>query len=261
MQKFFEVLGLVSAPSSLSVWKLVHDAGPMVKAVLALLFVFSVWSWTIILWKFFQLRRAKTASDDFVERFWAADSLDKAYMEAGRFQDSPMAKVFQSGYLELNRVRERRKKLEETGPEFKFPVRRELIGVENVQRAMDQETTKQLNRLSYFLSFLATCGSTAPFVGLFGTVWGIMNSFRRLAVLQSAGLAVVAPGISEALVATAAGLFAAIPAVIFYNYYLSRIQHLEGGLESFSSEFINIIERHYLKKLSMQMGDAAIEEK
>jgi len=233
----------------------------MVKFVLAVLFLFSVWSWTIILWKFFQLRRAKVASDDFVERFWAADSLDKAFHEASKFQDSPMAKVFQAGYIELNKVRERRKKLEETGPEFSFPVRHELTGVENVQRAMNQETTKELNRLSFFLSFLATSGSTSPFIGLFGTVWGIMNSFRRLALLQSAGLAVVAPGISEALVATAAGLFAAIPAVIFYNFYINRIQYLESGLQNFSAEFINIIERHYLKKLSMSLGDAEPGEK
>jgi biopolymer transport protein TolQ len=253
--KYFSILTLVSAPSALSVWKLIQDASPMVKFVLALLFFFSVWSWTIILWKFFQLRRAARASDSFVEKFWAAESLDKAFSEAGKFSESPMAKVFQAGYLELNRVRERRKKIEESGPEFKFPVRRELTGVENVQRAMNQETTKELNRLSYFLSFLATTGSTSPFIGLFGTVWGIMNSFRRLAILQSAGLAVVAPGISEALVATAAGLFAAIPAVIFYNYYNSRIQYLESGLENFSAEFINIIERHYLKKLSQQLAE------
>jgi len=255
VQDILAVLCLVSAPGSLSVWNLVHDAGPMVKFVLALLFFFSVWSWTIILWKFFQLRRAQRASDDFVERFWAADSLDKAFGEAGKFSNSPMARVFQAGYLELNRVRERRKRIEESGPDYGFPVRRELTGVENVQRAMNQETVKELNRLSYFLSFLATAGSTSPFIGLFGTVWGIMNSFRRLALLQSAGLAVVAPGISEALVATAAGLFAAIPAVIFYNYYINRLQYLESGLENFSAEFINIIERHYLKKLSQQLKD------
>lgn len=261
MLKIAPFLALVAAPSSLSVWKLIHDAGPMVKFVLAILFFFSVWSWTIILWKFFQLRRAAKASDGFVEKFWAADSLDKAFSEAGKFQDSPMAKVFQAGYLELNKVRERRKKIEESGPEFKFPVRRELTGIENVQRAMNQETAKELNRLSYFLSFLATSGSTSPFIGLFGTVWGIMNSFRRLAILQSAGLAVVAPGISEALVATAAGLFAAIPAVIFYNYYISKIQYLESGLENFSAEFINIIERHYLKKLSLQLAEGEAEVK
>jgi len=255
--KIVEILGVIAAgPSSLSVWKLVQDAGLMVKVVLGILFLFSVWSWTIILWKFFQLRRAKIASEAFIEKFWAADSLAKAYAEAGKFQDSPMAKVFQAGYLELNKVRERRKKIEEPGQEVKMPVRGELAGVENVQRAMNQATTKELNRLTYFLSFLATSGSTSPFIGLFGTVWGIMNSFRRLAVLQSAGLAVVAPGISEALVATAAGLFAAIPAVIFYNLFLTRIQYLESGLNNFSSEFINIIERHYLKKL--QSGEAGL---
>jgi len=262
--KFLSVLLLVSGPGSLSVWKLLKDAGPMVKFIMALLMFFSVLSWAIILWKFFQLRRARKASEKFTDRFWQADSLDKAFQETGRFQESPLARVFLAGYQELNRVRERRKQLEETDPEFnpalaRGPIRRELIGVENVQRAMNQETSKEMIRLSRFLSFLATCGSTAPFIGLFGTVWGIMNSFRRLAILQSAGLAVVAPGISEALVATAAGLFAAIPAVIFYNFYLSQLRYLESELENFSSEFLNIIERHYLKKLKLKMEGVEAE--
>ena len=228
----------------------------MVKAILALLVFFSVLSWAIILWKFFQLRKARKASEHFLERFWAADSLDRAYQDTGRFHQSPLARVFLAGYQELNRVRERRKQLEETDPEFKFPVRRELIGVENVQRAMNQETSRELLRLGRFLSFLATCGSTSPFIGLFGTVWGIMNSFRRLAILQSAGLAVVAPGISEALVATAAGLFAAVPAVIFYNFYLNQLRYLESELDNFGNEFLNIIERHYLKKLKSKLEGA-----
>ncbi len=253
MAGYISTIILVSGPGSLSVWKLINDAGLMVKMIMVLLMFFSVLSWAIILWKFFQLRRARRASEKFIDRFWKADSLDKAFQETGKFQESPLARVFLAGYQELNRVRERRKQLEETDPEFKFPVRRELIGVENVQRAMNQETSKEMIRLGRFLSFLATCGSTAPFIGLFGTVWGIMNSFRRLAILQSAGLAVVAPGISEALVATAAGLFAAIPAVIFYNFYLSQLRYLESELENFCSEFINIIERHYLKKLKLKM--------
>jgi len=262
--KILQILALISGPGSLSVWRLLKDAGPMVKFILALLLVFSVLSWAIILWKFFQLRRARKASEHFIDRFWAADSLDKAYQETSHFHESPLARVFLAGYQELNRVRERRKQLEESDPDFnpayaQSQVRRELVGVENVQRAMNQETSKEMIRLSRFLSFLATCGSTSPFIGLFGTVWGIMNSFRRLAILQSAGLAVVAPGISEALVATAAGLFAAIPAVIFYNFYLSQLRFLESELENFSNEFLNIIERHYLKKLKLKLESPEAE--
>ncbi len=257
MEKVIFISGITGA--SLSVLELIRQSGPMVKFVLFILFLFSVFSWAIILWKFFQLRQAKLASEKFSERFWSADSLDQAFQDASRYAQSPLARVFQAGYLELNRVRERRKKLEETDPEFRFPVRRELIGVENVQRAMNQEVTKELNRLSRFLSFLATCASVSPFIGLFGTVWGIMNSFRRLAIMHSAGLAVVAPGISEALVATAFGLFAAIPALIFYNFYLSQLRYLESELENFSSEFLNIIERHYLKKLRLQKEEELAE--
>lgn len=253
MSKTIISLAMINAGGSLSVWKLIQDAGPMVKFVLLVLAFFSVFSWAIILWKFFQLKKARRASENFSERFWSAESMEQAYQEAYRFQASPLARVFQSGYQELNRVRERRKKIEETDPELKLPVRKELIGVENVQRAMNQQKTREINRLGKFLSFLATCGSTTPFIGLFGTVWGIMNSFRRLAILQSAGLAVVAPGISEALVATALGLFAAIPAVIFYNYYLSQIRYLESELDNFADGFLNIIERHYLKKLHYQV--------
>jgi len=252
-------LSSLTMSSSLSVWQLIKDAGLMVKFVLLILFLFSVFSWAVILWKFFQLRRARSASEKFSERFWNAESLDQAFGEASKYFQSPLARVFQAGYLELNRVRERRKKLEETDPEFQFPVRKELIGVENVQRAMNQEVSKELNRLSRFLSFLATCASVSPFIGLFGTVWGIMNSFRRLAIMHSAGLSVVAPGISEALVATAFGLFAAIPAVIFYNYYLSQLRYLESELENFTSEFLNIIERHYLKKLRFKKEEVEAE--
>ncbi len=253
MANILQTLALVSGPGSLSVLQLLKDSGLMVKCILALLVFFSVLSWAIILWKFFQLRRARKASEHFLVRFWAADSLDRAFSETGHFSQSPLARVFLAGYQELNRVRERRKQLEETDPEIKFPVRRELIGVENVQRAMNQEMSRELMRMGRFLSFLATCGSTSPFIGLFGTVWGIMNSFRRLAILQSAGLAVVAPGISEALIATAAGLFAAIPAVIFYNFYLNQLRYLESELENFSNEFLNIIERHYLKRLKSKL--------
>lgn len=253
MANILQMIALMSAPGSLSVLQLVKDAGPMVKFIMAILLLFSVLSWAIILFKYFQLRRARKASEEFIARFWDADSLEQAFQDTSRHHESPLAQIFLAGYQELNRVRERRKQLEETDPEFEFPVRKELIGVENVQRAMNQAMSKELNRLGRFLSFLATCGSTSPFIGLFGTVWGIMNSFRRLAILQSAGLAVVAPGISEALVATAAGLFAAIPAVIFYNFYLSQLRYLESELDNFSSEFLNIIERHYLKKLKSKL--------
>ncbi len=244
---------VAESPEPAGVWRLVWGAGPMVKFVLLLLLFFSIFSWAVIGWKFFQIHRAARESSRFIEVFWSGQSLEDAYEASRKYRSSPLAEVFQAGFQELNRIRERRRRSDVSGEKPKEStgaesMRVEILGVENVARAMRQASSSEINRLTMFLSFLATTGSATPFIGLFGTVWGIMNSFQRLAFQHSAGLDVVAPGISEALIATAAGLAAAIPAVIAYNFYLNKIRVLSSELDNFSAEFLNIVERHFLRK-------------
>ena len=222
--------------ADLGVLKLVLDAGPVVKVVLAVLLAFSVISWSIIFLKFRQLRKVATESGSFLRIFWEADALDQIQSTAKLMKNSPTAEIFLAGFRELGRVRKAR------GDDANAPAH--LAGIDNVQRALHQATTTEVAKLERMVPFLATAGNTAPFIGLFGTVWGIMDSFRSIGVLESASLVVVAPGISEALVATAVGLFAAIPAVIFYNHFSSKIRAMEVELENFSGEFLNILERH-----------------
>jgi biopolymer transport protein TolQ len=229
------------------VLQLVFHAGPMVKLVLLILVFFSIFSWAIIGWKYLQIRKAGRESSRFLEAFWSGGSLEDAYEASRNFRASPLVIVFRSGYQELNRIRERTRK-GENPKETPETYRLEMMGVDNVARAMRQASTSEVNRITKYLSFLATTGSATPFIGLFGTVWGIMNSFQRLAIQKTAGLDVVAPGISEALVATAAGLAAAIPAVIAYNFFLNRVRVISSELDNFSGEFLNIVERHFLKK-------------
>ncbi len=227
--------------------QLVLNAGLMVQGVLLILALFSVFCWAIIFLKFFQIRRAGKDSEAFLKAFWAGETLERVYTSTKRMKSCPLAQVFQAGYEELGMLRQGRKR-SGAGDEREAGIRPQLMGAQNVARAMRQASTSEINRLTRYLPFLATTGSTAPFIGLFGTVWGIMNSFRELALQQSAGLDVVAPGISEALIATAAGLAAAIPAVVAYNFYLTRIKVTASEIENFSSEFLNIVERHFIKK-------------
>ena len=241
-------LALIAPSAPVGVLYLVTQAGMVVKLVMILLLFFSVFSWAIIGTKYFQVRRAQRESDQFLDAFWAGENMEEVYTSTKRLRSSPLVYAFQAGYQELNRIREHRKKAAVNPGATDLP-KVELLGVDNVARALRQATTSEVTRLTRFLPFLATTGSTAPFIGLFGTVWGIMTSFQNLAAQHSAGLDVVAPGISEALVATAAGLAAAIPAVVAYNYYLSRIRVLSSELDNFSAEFLNIVERHFMKKI------------
>ena len=161
----------------------------------------------------------------------------------------PLAEVFRAGYIELSKLS---KTTQDSGrkpnPDDITSMSTELGGIDNVSRALRQAVISETTKLEKTLPFLATTGNTSPFIGLFGTVWGIMNAFKGIGVKGSASLAVVAPGISEALIATAAGLAAAIPAVVAYNYYLNRVRILVSDMDNFSSEFLNIVERHFLKK-------------
>ncbi|MBN2644572.1 MAG: protein TolQ [Desulfuromonadaceae bacterium] len=216
--------------------ELIWNAGPVVKLVLLILVYFSVVSWTIIFYKWKILRRAMRESKGFLDCFWNTRRLDGIAQELREYPNSPLSQLFREGYQELAKVQ--RAHQGEEGQGFTAT----LSGAENVGRALRRASTEETQRLEKYLTFLATTGSTAPFIGLFGTVWGIMDSFHGIGQTGSASLAVVAPGISEALIATAIGLVAAIPAVVAYNAFLSKVNVLIGQMDNFSQEFLNIVE-------------------
>ncbi|MEW6259380.1 MAG: protein TolQ [Thermodesulfobacteriota bacterium] len=217
---------------------MISNSGPVVNAVLFLLLGFSIACWTIIIVKYRYIRKAFQESALFTDFFWKSRDLAEAYARAKQLQGSPIAQVFRIGYIELKKVSQSGGMTRTPGPEGVTPA-----GLDNVKRALRRAINIELTRMTQMIPFLATTGNTAPFIGLFGTVWGIMNSFHGIGLRGSATLAVVAPGISEALVATAAGLAAAIPAVIAYNYFNQKIKVIETELIGFSADFLNIIER------------------
>jgi len=217
--------------------ELVLNAGPVVKLVLLFLVYFSVVSWAIIFYKFLVIHRATRDSDQFLDFFWAKKRFDAINQGLRDYPNSPLTVLFREGYQELLKIQGRRPGEEEGH------LSTDLGGAENVARALRRATTLETHRLEKFTTTLATTGSTAPFVGLFGTVWGIMDAFRGIGESGSASLAVVAPGISEALVATAIGLVAAIPAVMGYNHFMHKVNVLTGEMDNFSQEFLNIVER------------------
>ena len=217
--------------------------GLVVQIVLVVLCLFSVVSLGIIFFKFRQVYRANSQSEKFLDFFWKVKKFDSINAQLDRFTDSPLAVLFSEGFSEL-------KKLMEKGDEREEPevISTDLGGVENISRALRRATTSEITRLEKYLTFLATTGSTAPFIGLFGTVWGIMTAFKGIGETGSASLAVVAPGIAEALVATAVGLVAAIPAVMGYNHFQHKIKVLISEMDSFSTEYLNIVQRSITRK-------------
>ena len=220
-----------------SLWDTLTHSGPVGFSALALLIVFSVVSWAIILQKALYLRRATRTSERFLTAFWEAKRLDQMYQQSDQYARSPICQVFRSGYIELARLKKRSGEKEEgLGG-----------GIENVERALRRSQNAEVTALESMTPFLATVGSTAPFIGLFGTVWGIMKAFQDIGRMGAANLATVAPGISEALIATAAGLAAAIPAVIAYNFFVSRIRVLESEMDAFGADFLNIVKRHFFR--------------
>lgn len=231
----------------MSIMKLVMDAGPVVKMVMVVLLIFSVISWAIIFLKAILLRKAKKESDIFLKIFWESRQLEDIYNSSKHLIHSPLVEVFSAGYVELQRFRVKGTGFSE-GRENSLPMKSPETAKENIKRALNRAKATEVTKLEKAIPFLATCGSTSPFIGLFGTVWGIMNSFQGIRQKGTAGLSTVAGGISEALVATALGLFAAIPAVIAYNYFVNKIRVLENDINSFESEFMNILERHVLNK-------------
>lgn len=233
--------GLAPSPQH-GILDLVRGSGPVVQFVLYLLILFSVASWGIIVYKFRQLKRAKRESEKFIDVFWERRNLSSIHEASRDLKTSPVAQVFRSGYEELVRI-SRTKRENPSGEGLTT----ELGGVENVSRAMKRATSVEITKLEKYLTFLATTASAAPFIGLFGTVWGIMNAFRGLSVTHSSSIQAVAPGIAEALIATAVGLAAAIPALMAYNYFGQQIKVLSAEMDNFSHEFLNIAERHFFK--------------
>ena len=236
--------------SNLDLVHMISNAGFVVQMVMLLLLFFSITSWAIIIIKYRYLNRAFKESSRFVEFFWKCRDLSDAFSMAKKLSSSPVARIFRVGYVELNKIRRLSMGSRQTpagrGREGGGTLNGLGAGTENIKRALRRATNAEMTRMAQMIPFLATTGNTAPFIGLFGTVWGIMNSFHGIGLTGSASLAVVAPGISEALVATAAGLAAAIPAVIAFNHFSNRIGMLEAELNNFSADFLNIVERDIL---------------
>lgn len=231
-----------------SLLSMVLDAGVMVQFVLLLLLFFSVVSWAIILMKYRSIKKVRRENELFLDAYMKSNKLSDIFPESKRFKHSNVAEVFQAGYTELIKVTKVIRgsiPAKETDDPAVLAV--EMRGIDNVERAMNRACSIEVTKLESTLGFLATTGNASPFIGLFGTVWGIMDTFKAIGARGSATLAVVAPGISEALIATAAGLAAAIPAVIFYNYYLNRIKTMTMEMDNFASELLNIVERYYVK--------------
>ena len=213
----------------------------VVKLVLLILFFFSLASWAIIFYKLNYLNKAKKEDKEFLDLFWESKRLDYVYTAAKNFNYSPVASMFNATYKELVDIKK------------KSAEKDKLFGKENngenqayIERALKKSQLSSIAKLEISLPFLATVGSTAPFIGLFGTVWGIMTSFESIEKAGTAGLAIVAPGIADSLIATAAGLFAAIPAVIAYNYYSNKVRVIANETIDFAYEFMTIIERQIL---------------
>ncbi len=216
---------LAAAPQGLNFWSLIFDAGPMAWAVLGILAVFSVTSWGIAAERWRRFRRAEAETGEFLERFHQGGGLASIQDDTASLKWSPVAEVYRAGFREIS-----------LNP-VEGPVRGEAL--EAVDRMLRKSSGVQLTELERSLGFLATTASASPFIGLFGTVWGIMNAFRSIAVQGAASIAAYAPGIAEALVATAAGLLAAVPAVILYNHFLARLRSMESLIEEFRADFLH----------------------
>ena len=226
---------------NIGVWEALWNAGPIVKFTLVLLLFLSVWSWAIIFSKWKQFKSAKNTDEDFLALFWSSKSLDEANAQIKSYESSPIAQVFKAGFAELQRIA-KAAKAEQPDSQNK------LTGLDNVSRALRKAEDIEISFFEKQLSVLATTASISPFIGLFGTVWGIMTAFQRIGSTGVASLAVVAPGISEALIATAIGLGAAIPAVAFYNVYIGYLKKQELEISNFVSDFLNIVKRNFFKE-------------
>jgi biopolymer transport protein TolQ len=216
-----------------NVFDLIQSSSAVVKLVLLILLFASMLSWAIIIWKSRALKRCREGNRRFLEVFWRSRSLDELSARAGQFTASATAAVFEAGHKEASRL--------------PAPARGPLAPgmLDNVARALSRAVAQEVAEMERQVGWLATVANASPFIGLFGTVWGIMGSFQGIGARGSASLAVVAPGISEALIATATGLAAAIPAVVAYNHFVGQIRRLAIDLEGFSQDLLNVIQQEY----------------
>jgi biopolymer transport protein TolQ len=216
---------------------LIEHAGWVARSVLVILLLFSLISWAIILYKGLLLHSAQSSSSTFLEIFRKSSKFSEVNSVCSQLRASPLVGVFQAGYLEVNQ--------QVRGGGAGAANRPTVRSLESLSRSLARAATVEVTRLERRLSFLATTASVTPFIGLFGTTWGIMDAFGDIGRMGSANLAVVAPGISEALITTAMGLAAAIPAAVFYNFFSSRVKVLSAMMDDFALEFLNIVERNF----------------
>lgn len=221
----------------MSVTHLLLSASFVVQLVMLLLVLMSVVTWGIIVTKWGQVRRAKAQTEKFSDLFWGSGSISEIHQGSKPLEASPVASVFLAGYRELDQI-VRAAETDNLG---------NAGDLDNLDRALRRAKAEEVNRLEYGTTFLATTASAAPFIGLFGTVWGIMRAFLGLSHVKSSSIQAVAPGIAEALIATAIGLAAAIPAAIAFNYFMQQVKILSRNMDMFSAEFLNIARRHFFK--------------
>ncbi|MFS4458787.1 protein TolQ [Bdellovibrio sp. HCB2-146] len=219
----------------------IFQASPIVQLTLLMLIVMSVFCWAIGYMKYQTFKKMKDADELFLNKFWKVNSLDTLYEDIDQYKDSSVARVFKAAYLEMKKIAESPLMSKAQGDK---PI---LSGIDNLERVLNKSAENEIAKLESRLTVLATTGSTGPFIGLFGTVWGIMGSFHKIGQTGSASLAVVAPGISEALIATAIGLATAIPAVVLYNNFISKIRKQEITLNNFNADFLNIVKRNFFQ--------------
>lgn len=223
-------------------WHAVSSASFVVQLTVLILAIMSIGSWAIMFQKRKQFRIIERANEPFEEKFWKGSSLEDISDSVQEHGDSNLASVFRAGFTELRKIAE--SSLAKAGDSSTTPM---LSGIDNLQRALNKAIDNEVSKLEGRLSFLATVGSVGPFVGLFGTVWGIMTAFQNIGATGSASLAIVAPGISEALITTAIGLFAAIPATIGYNLFVTKLKRQELVLNNFAADFLNIAKRNFFR--------------
>jgi biopolymer transport protein TolQ len=235
----------IETTQGLDLFQLVADSGPVALVVLAILLAFSVASWAVILSKWWVLRRAEAHSRTFLEVFRRSKKFSEVHTVCHQLKASPLVGMFLSGYNELGyQLRSRGAQNNPKGGSG-LEESSQIHSLDSVARSLVRASNAEMIKLERRLNFLATTGSATPFIGLFGTVWGIMNAFQRIGAVQAANISVVAPGVSEALVATAAGLAAAIPAVIFYNHFTNWVKHISTEMDDFALEYLTIIERNF----------------
>jgi biopolymer transport protein TolQ len=219
----------------------IAQASPVVQLTLLLLIIMSVFCWAIGYNKYQTFKKISQNDELFVNKFWKVNSLDSLYEDIDQYKDSAVARVFKAAYLEMKKISESPLMSKSEGEK---PI---LSGIDNLERVLNKASETEISKLESRLTVLATSGSTGPFIGLFGTVWGIMGSFHKIGMTGSASLAVVAPGISEALIATAIGLATAIPAVVLYNNFISKIRKQEIAFNNFNADFLNIVKRNFFQ--------------